>query len=64
MRKVVKVSINKTAFTLSEEAYHSLKIYLDHLRRYYSYNEDEEEIVDDIEETHCRTSIGTHTCRS
>ncbi|MFA5496985.1 MAG: PspC domain-containing protein [Bacteroidales bacterium] len=50
MRKVVKVSINKTAFTLSEEAYHSLKIYLDHLRRYYSYNEDEEEIVDDIEE--------------
>ncbi|MFA7200830.1 MAG: PspC domain-containing protein [Bacteroidales bacterium] len=50
MRKVVKVSINKTAFTLSEEGYHTLKIYLDHLRRYYSHNEDGNEIVDGIEE--------------
>ncbi|MFY9116916.1 MAG: PspC domain-containing protein [Bacteroidales bacterium] len=50
MKKVIKVSINKTAFTLSEEAYNILKVYLDHLRRYYSHDENGNEIVDGIEE--------------
>ena len=50
MKKVIKVSINKIPFTLSEEAYNSLKVYLDHLRRYYSGKEDGSEIVDGIEE--------------
>lgn len=50
MKKVIKVSINKIPFTLSEEAYNTLKVYLDHLRRYYSGKEDGSEIVDSIEE--------------
>jgi hypothetical protein len=36
MNKVIKVSINKIPFTLAEDAYSVLKVYLDHLRRYYS----------------------------
>lgn len=35
MKKVIKVSINKMPFTLAEDAYSVLKVYLDHLRRYY-----------------------------
>ena len=34
MNKVIKVSINKTPFTLAEDAYSVLKVYLDHLRRH------------------------------
>ncbi len=37
-------------FTLAEDAYNVLKVYLDHLRRYYSGKEGGAEIVDGIEE--------------
>ena len=50
MKKVIKVSINKMPFTLAEDAYSVLKVYLDHLRRYYSGREGGSEIVDGIEE--------------
>ena len=50
MKKVIKVSINKMPFTLAEDAYGVLKVYLDHLRRYYSGREGGSEIVDGIEE--------------
>lgn len=50
MKKVIKVSINKIPFTLAEDAYSVLKVYLDHLRRYYSGREGGSEIVDGIEE--------------
>lgn len=50
MNKVIKVSINKTPFTLAEDAYSVLKVYLDHLRRYYSGEDGGAEIMDGIEE--------------
>lgn len=50
MKKVIKVSINKMPFTLAEDAYSVLKVYLDHLRRYYSGKVGGSEIVDGIEE--------------
>jgi phage shock protein PspC (stress-responsive transcriptional regulator) len=50
MKKVIKVSINKMPFTLAEDAYNVLKVYLDHLRRYYAGKEGGLEIVDGIEE--------------
>jgi len=50
MKKVIKVSINKMPFTLAEDAYNVLKVYLDHLRRYYAGKDGGSEIVDGIEE--------------
>ena len=50
MKQVIKVSINKIPFTIAEDGYQVLKVYLDHLRRYYSGQEGGNEVVDDIEE--------------
>ncbi|MFA5302202.1 MAG: PspC domain-containing protein [Bacteroidales bacterium] len=50
MKKVIKVSINKMPFTLAEDAFNVLKVYLDHLHRYYAGKEGGSEIVDGIEE--------------
>lgn len=64
MNRVVKVSISNCAFTLAEEAFVTLKTYLDKLRNYYIGQEGGKEIVDDIEERIAellneRTSLGT-----
>ncbi len=50
MKKVIKVSIGKLAFTLEEEGYLLLKGYLDSLSEYYGDKEDGAEIVEGIEE--------------
>ncbi len=50
MKKVIKVSINKIPLRWQEDAYNVLKVYLDHLRRYYAGKEGGLEIVDGIEE--------------
>ena len=49
MKKIVKVSIADISFTLDNDAYVSLKQYIDSLHNYYDKDPDGKEIVADIE---------------
>ncbi len=49
MKKVVNVTIGKTVFVLEDDAYDALKQYLDKVGKYFSKQDDAEEIVEDIE---------------
>lgn len=50
MKKVIKVSIGNTAFTLEEEAYTIMNNYLSSLSAHYSNKPNGQEIIDGIEE--------------
>jgi phage shock protein PspC (stress-responsive transcriptional regulator) len=49
MKKTLNINLSGLAFTIDEDAYQSLKNYLDTLRRHFNYSEGSEEIMDDIE---------------
>lgn len=49
MKPVVKASIGKIAFTLEEEAYNILKVYIDSLEAHFSGNPSGKEIMEEIE---------------
>jgi hypothetical protein len=50
MKEIIKISIAGVAFILEQNAYEILDNYLDELKRHYSSDSSNNEIVDDIEE--------------
>ncbi|PLX27754.1 hypothetical protein C0583_00745 [Candidatus Parcubacteria bacterium] len=49
MNKTITVTLNGQIFTLEEEAFDILQVYLDGIKKHFSKNEDKDEIIKDIE---------------